>query len=234
MKTLKTLIGATLLTVAPLAAANIQYTFYASGVTENYAQQGLAVFNFSDDGSSLSITLTDTVSPTAAIESEISGLSFELSFAPTSMSLVSVTASSVIDCSNSSSPCPPGAGSSPYGWGVTQNGGTGTLGAGYNGSGFSSEPYGIVNANYLSSPGGGGLSTPSNNPLLVGPVTFTFALTGLSFAPEVGSVVFAFGDPIPLPAVAVAEPQSLALIAIGLLGVAWVARRRDAGTEKHR
>ncbi len=54
--------------------ANVQYTFYASGVTESYAQEGTAVFSFSNDGSSLSITLTDTVDPTTAVLSSITGL----------------------------------------------------------------------------------------------------------------------------------------------------------------
>src|SRR5438093_8463997 len=92
--------AAGLVLVTSLASANVQYSFYADGVTENYAQQGLAIFNFADDGSALAITLTDTVDPTAAIQSEISGLAFTLSFAPTSMALTSITAAQVIDCTN--------------------------------------------------------------------------------------------------------------------------------------
>ena len=224
MKRIQAIIGAGLLCIASLASANIQYTFYANGVTENYAQQGTAIFDFANDGSALSITLSNTVSPTSAIQSEISGLSFMFSFAPTAMSLVSVTPTQVIDCSNSSNPCPPGTGSSPFGWGATLDGGGATMGAGFDGTSFAYQPYGIVNANYLSSPGG--LATPSNNPLLVGPVTFTFALSGLTFAPEVGSVVFAFGDPDFQAAVAVPEPQSLALFALALLLAGWAVRRK--------
>jgi len=73
------------------------------------------------------------------------------------------------------------------------------------------------------------LDTPSNNPLLVGPVTVNFALTGMSFAPEVGSVVFAFGDPIEVGALATAavpEPQSLALVSLGLTATGWNLRRQ--------
>lgn len=68
-----------------------------------------------------------------------------------------------------------------------------------------------------------------NNPLLVGPVTFNFALTGMSFAPEVSSVVFAFGDPIEVGALATApvpEPQSLALVSPGLTATGWNLRRQ--------
>src|SRR6266576_1804427 len=128
MRAPQILVGAALMMATSLASANVVYTFYASGITENYAQQGTAVFSFADDGSSLSITLTDTVSPTSAIQSEISGLAFTFSFAPTTMSLASVSAAQVIDCSNSSSPCPPGDGSSPYGWAATLSGGLAALG----------------------------------------------------------------------------------------------------------
>ncbi len=225
MKTLRILAATSLLMAASMASANVIYTFYANGVTENYAQQGVAVFNFSNDGSSLSVTLTNTVVPTAATQSQISGLSFVFSSSPTAMTLLSVVAPQVIDCTNSSSPCPPGAGTSPYGWGTTMNGATATMGAGFDGTSFGYQPYGIVNASYLSIPGGGQLDSPSNNPLLVGPVTFNFSLTGLGFAPEIGGVVFAFGDPIFAPA-AVPEPQSLLLVSLGLLAAAWSSRFR--------
>jgi hypothetical protein len=228
MTTKSLIAAATLLLVSSVASANVQYTFYANGVTENYAQQGIATFSFADDGSSLAITLTDTVDPTADIQSEISGLQFALSFAPTTMTLTSVSASQVIDCTNASSPCPAGSGTSPYGWGATFSGNSFVLGAGFDGTTFAYQPYGIVNENYVSLADGGGLSTPSNNPLLVGPVTLNFALTGLRFAPEVQGVVFAFGDPAFLPAAAaVPEPEPLALIALGLLAAVWVGRRKQ-------
>ena len=225
MKASRFFVAASLALVSSLASANVQYTFYASGVTESYSQQGMAVFDFSNDGGSLSITLTDTVDPTAAVLSSITGLQFGFSSTPTAMSLVSVNAAQVVDCTNSSSPCPAGSGSSPYGWGSMAAGGGFTLGAGFDGSSFAYQPYGIVNANYTVS---GGLGDPAVNPLLVGPVTFNFALTGLRFAPEVNSVVFAFGDPsfgIGTEA-SVPEPQSLALLAAGLLAAGWVSRRK--------
>jgi hypothetical protein len=64
----------------------------------------------------------------------------------------------------------------------------------------------------------------------VGPVTFTFALTGLDFIPEVSSATFLFGrvpnavdgrDPPGVP-----EPQSVALLGLGLLAAAWSFRRK--------
>ena len=222
----------TILTVAALgvcssAFANVVYTFSANGVTESYAQQGTATFSFSNDGSQLSITITDTVDPTSAILSEISGLEFMLSAAPSAMTLTSVSAAGVVDCTNSASPCPPGDGSSPYGWGMRSSSGAITLGAGFDGMSFAYQPYDIVNQNYISIIGDGGLSTPSNNPLLIGPVTFTFSLSGLTFAPEVSNVAFAFGDPINVAAAAVPEPGTLALITVGLITLGWgIGRKR--------
>src|SRR6478609_4434984 len=114
--------GAMLVLACSNSFANVVYTFNANGFTENYAQQGTAVFDFSNDGSTLSITLTDTVNPTEAILSEISGIQFILSSAPSAMTLTSVSATAIIDCTNSASPCPPGDGSSPYGWGTASSG----------------------------------------------------------------------------------------------------------------
>jgi hypothetical protein len=221
---------AVFLVSSTLASATVTYTFMADGFTESYAQQGSAVFVFSDDGSSLSITLTDTVSPTESIQSEISGLMFAFSSAPTSIALTSVSTTAIIDCTNSANPCPAGEGTSPFGWGTTSSGGSIMLGAGYDGSTFAYQPYGIVNENYISVLGDGGLATPSNNPLLIGPVTFNFALTGLRFAPEVNSVVFAFGDPILTAAVTVPEPGTIALLGVALLALALQGQRKRRRT----
>lgn len=217
--------AAVALVVSTPALANVQYNFYADGVTESYAQQGRAVFDFSNDGSSLSITLTDLVAPTAAVLSSITGIEFSLSSTPSSATLTSATATQVIDCTNASSPCPPGSGSSPYGWGATQDAGSIALGAGFDGGSFSYQPYGIVNASYATT---GDLGNAASNPLLVGPVTFNFTLTGLRFAPEVSSVVFKFGDPTPQDGAPIPEPQSLALLALGLLTAGFVTRRTRA------
>ena len=78
MKVRQLAVAAGFLLASSLAFANVQYTFYASGVTESYSQQGTAVFSFANDGSSLSITLNDTVVPTTAVLSSITGLQFGL------------------------------------------------------------------------------------------------------------------------------------------------------------
>jgi len=240
-----TLLALSLAVAASTAAANVTYTFTADGVTVGVAQQGTALFDFSNDGSMLSITLTDNVDPTSMIASELDGLTFSLSQAPTTQKLVSVTAQSVINCTGvSGSSCPAGTGLSPYEYGSLLNGDEIQLGAGFTGSGFAYHPYAIVNSGYIAPGGQGGISNNQHNPLLVGPVTFTFALTGLTSAPEVMDVSFLFGT-VPDSQTGtctgtctppctgtdcadtnVPEPQTVALLGAGLLGIGWSMRRR--------
>lgn len=248
----KALVAAALLLGATTASANlIQFTFVASGQNDQgVSQQGSAVFQFDTaDLTSFTLTLTDNVSPTANIASEIDGFNFSFSQAPTSLSLVSVSAADVIDCTNSTDPCPPPnfPTSSPYGWGTTLTGDDATLGAGFTGSGYSYHPYAIVNANYDAPGGHGGVSNQQHNPLLVGPVVFTFNVAGLTGVPTIGSVSFLFGtvpdsqtgdcapgttcDP-PICTNGncgdqnVPEPQSVALLGLALLAAIWAFRRR--------
>ena len=238
MRTPKVLTAIGLVLAASVASANMVQTFTADGVTDSTAQQGTATFDF--NGSMLTLTLTDDVTPTSKIASLLDGIVFTLSETPLTSNLVSVSPDSVINCSGiASSSCPPGDGSSPYGYGSTQTGATIELGAGINPDGtFSYKPYGIVNTSYVSPGGSGGLSNSQHNPLLVGPVKFIFDLTGLSGSQEVTSVTFKFGTVpdsqpgactsgacTPSADTPVPEPQTLALLSIGLLGIGWSMRR---------
>lgn len=216
-------------TSSALAGPMLQSTFTASGVTDSFSQQATAQFAFDlQNPGTFTVTLTDTVSPTADILSELDGLTFGFAQAPSAIALTGVSASSIIDCTNSTNPCPAGSGSFPYGWGQTFAGGQVNLGAGFDGtSSFSYNPFAIVNANYTAPGGNTGLSQTDNNPLLVGPVTFTFSVTG-DYVPMVTNVSFQFGKrPTTLADAAVPEPTPLALLGAGLFAAWFVRRRRD-------
>jgi hypothetical protein len=230
MKRIKSLaVGVGLMLVCSGALANIVYTFSANGTTEGISQRGTATFNFASP-TQLTITLSDDVVPTAFIASELNGLIFTFSGAPSGQSLGSVSPSAVINCSGSTSPCPAGIGSTPYGWGTTLSGNTISLGSGFSGGTFSYHPYAIVNSSYSAPGGSGGISNPEHNPLLVGPVIFSLTLSGLTSIPDITSVSFLFGtvpdSQVGIDPPAVPEPQSLALIGLGLSMLAWIGRRR--------
>lgn len=216
---------------AGASAALISYTFNANGVTDSFSQQGTAVFTFDTTNlSTFTVKLIDNVSPTANILSELDGLTFSFLNAPGNVTLTGISPTSIVDCTNSTSPCPSGSGAFPYGWGASVSVSQLTLGAGFDSgtSTFAHQPFAIVNANYTAPGGADGLSDAANNPLLIGPVTFTFATSGLEFVPRITCVSFAFGTrPVDTPGAAVPEPRTLALLGAGLLA-GWLVRKRSS------
>lgn len=225
---------------------------FASGVasaapiiyeTSNASVAGRATFDFG--ATTFTITLENLTNPTEFTAQELDGLTFRLSPAG-SPTLTSVSAAAILDCSGDNvHPCAPYAGvvAPNNGWGVSTSAGLTNLTT----TPLGFHPYAIINSNYvLPGKGNGNLANGSHNPLMVGPVVYTFSgtFTGVSdvtffwgTAPDttVGTCVkgcttttstttnTTTTSPSTVP-----EPGLMALVGVGLGVAAQRLRRRRA------
>ena len=210
------------------AQANTIYAFDAHGtaLSDGRPNNGSAVFDFTSQ--SLSITLANTAGPSqlAGISSVLDGIQFTLSNIPTAITLTGVKAAgTVVVPEANGSPVvfnnpPGGVTDASFGWSLKASPSGGWLLAAGNGS---FKPNGIVNNNIQNLDG---LGNAQHNPYLDGPVTFSFALAGLTTIPQVNSANLYFGthpdvqnaSPVPLPG-------ALMLFGPGLAGLVLLRRR---------
>jgi hypothetical protein len=228
--------AAALLCASTVLATPIVFT----GGTVGGDQGATATFDFTD-ANTLSLTLENTSNITA-ITSLLDDFHFDLSGTPLSVSLTGGLTGGRETCTTSTGKPPhvttcttdPNTSVSDT-WGVFLTGAHVDMFSNDN----KNHPFAIVNGSFetnaVANGSQGGLTNDQHNPVLLGPVRFDIAFTGLTSIPSISNVDFTFGtEPLHIPGTCslgcgplreVPEPGSLVLLAGAALALLALRRR---------